>query len=70
MKDLSHDNINAFLGICPEANHACILMAYATRGSLQDVLLNDGIALTWDFKLSLVTDIARGMKYLHSSVIG
>ena len=70
MKDIHHENINQFLGICFEITNASILMEYAVRGSLQDVLLDDRIKLTMDFKLSIAADIASGMKYLHSSEIG
>ncbi len=69
MKDLKHENLNRFVGLCTESPNACILTMYATRGSLQDILNEESIKLTVDFKLSLVTDIANGMKYLHQSVI-
>lgn len=70
MKDIKHDNVNTFIGICLEQPNSCVLMTYASRGSLADVLQNGDVKLTWDFKLSIITDIAQGMKYLHASAIG
>ncbi|KAK2153162.1 hypothetical protein LSH36_305g02012, partial [Paralvinella palmiformis] len=32
-----------------------------------DILANENITLDWDFKLSLLTDLVKGMKYLHAS---
>lgn len=34
---------------------------------MQDVLIMDDIKLDWSFRLSLLTDLVRGMRYLHSS---
>lgn len=42
---------------------------YCSRGSLQDVLIMDEIKLDWSFRLSLLTDLVRGMRYLHSSAM-
>ena len=70
MREVHHENINTFLGICLEANHQSVLMAFATRGSLRDVLLDKDSELSLDFKLSIMTDLARGMGYLHSTNIG
>ena len=70
MRDITHENLNRFIGACVDRPHVCILMMYCMRGSLQDVLENDKFKLTWDFKISIATDICKGMQYLHSSVIG
>jgi len=32
---------------------------YCSRGSLQDVLVQDEIKLDWSFRLSLLTDLVR-----------
>ncbi|KAG9483890.1 hypothetical protein GDO78_009680 [Eleutherodactylus coqui] len=45
---------------------------YCERGSLRDVLNDkisypDGTFMDWEFKISVMYDIAKGMSYLHSS---
>lgn len=73
MHALAHDNVNAFIGICidlPAAGEAYVLMSYATRGSLADVLADEELKLTHDFKLSIINDIACGMRALHNSTVG
>lgn len=66
MKELHHDNVNAFIGVCLEVPHANVLMAYASHGSLQDAIAAGDTELTWDFKISILTDIAQGMVAVQS----
>lgn len=46
-----------------------MVFEYCSRGSLQDVLIMDDIKLDWSFRLSLLTDLVRGMRYLHSTAL-
>lgn len=46
---------------------AALIFAACARGSLEDVLMADDIRLDWTFRLSLLTDLVRGMRYLHAS---
>ncbi|KAM7315091.1 atrial natriuretic peptide receptor 1 [Ixodes scapularis] len=69
MKDLQHDHIVRFLGVCEDSPHCCLVTEYCPRGSLQDILENDEIKLDWMFRYSLMHDIVKGMAYLHSSVL-
>ena len=59
VRELSHENVNPFVGACVDAPNVCILMLYANKGSLQDVLQNDNMNLSWDFKISFATDIVK-----------
>ena len=59
VRELSHENLNPFVGASVEAPNVYILMLYANKGSLQDALQNDHINLSWDFKISFATDIAK-----------
>lgn len=43
------------------------MWAHCWRGSLEDVLKEDDIKLDWTFRLSLLTDLVKGMRYLHAS---
>ncbi|XP_024942197.1 guanylate cyclase 32E [Cephus cinctus] len=69
LRDLRHDNLNAFIGACTDPPNICIVVEYCARGSLKDILENEDIKLDNMFMASLVGDIIRGMIYLHESVI-
>ncbi|XP_070550787.1 atrial natriuretic peptide receptor 1-like [Ptychodera flava] len=69
VRDVSHANLNPFVGACIDPPNICIVSHYCSKGSLQDVLENDNIKLDWMFKMSFAMDIARGMEYLHTSPI-
>ncbi|XP_052747507.1 retinal guanylyl cyclase 1 [Bicyclus anynana] len=68
MQGLRHENVNPFLGCLAELRPALVWAACA-RGSLEDVLMADEVALDWTFRLSLLTDLVRGMRYLHRSPV-
>lgn len=59
LRDIRHDNLNAFIGACTEPPNICIITEYCTRGSLKDVLENDDVKLDNMFIASLVGDIIR-----------
>ncbi|XP_076581448.1 retinal guanylyl cyclase 2 isoform X2 [Chaetodon auriga] len=65
MKDMRHENINPFLGFFHDCGVFAIVTEFCSRGSLEDLLLNDDVKLDWMFKSSLVLDLIKGMKYLH-----
>lgn len=44
-----------------------LVFDHCGRGSLEDVLMADEIKLDWTFRLSLLTDLVKGMRYLHAS---
>lgn len=44
-----------------------LVFEHCSRGSLQDILIMDDIKLDWSFRLSLLTDLVRGMRYIHMS---
>ena len=56
---ISHENVNPFIGICTEAPTVSVLMLYADRGSLQDVLTETKYDINWEFRICLATDIAK-----------
>ena len=58
MSTIKHENINQFIGVCIVAPNVCILMQYAYKGCLRDVLLNDSMNINADFLHSFVLDIA------------
>ncbi|XP_043264034.1 uncharacterized protein LOC122404161 isoform X3 [Colletes gigas] len=64
---LRHENLNPLIGCLNEPTRPCLVYEYCSRGSLEDVLMQDEIKLDWSFRLSLLTDLVRGMRYLHGT---
>lgn len=67
IRDIRHDNLTQFIGACVDSPNICILFQYCPKGSLQDILENEDVKLDNMFVTSLVTDIIKGMVYLHST---
>ncbi|XP_034532557.1 retinal guanylyl cyclase 2 [Notolabrus celidotus] len=65
MKDLRHENVNPFQGFFHDCGVFAIVTEFCSRGSLEDLLLNDDVKLDWMFKSSLLLDLIKGMRYLH-----
>uniref|UniRef100_A0A3B4AZ87 Guanylate cyclase n=1 Tax=Periophthalmus magnuspinnatus TaxID=409849 RepID=A0A3B4AZ87_9GOBI len=65
MKDMRHENVNLFLGFFHDCGVFAIVTEFCSRGSLEDLLLNQDVKLDWMFKSSLLLDLIKGMKYLH-----
>lgn len=69
IRDVHHPNVTNFFGACVDPPNICILTEYCSRGSLQEIILNEEIKLDTIFVHSFIVDIAMGMEYLHSTVI-
>ncbi|VDM36266.1 unnamed protein product [Hydatigera taeniaeformis] len=67
MRQIRRENVNAFAGCCMTPDSFSLVFDYCHRGSLQDVINNRSITFDWDFKLSLMNDMIRGMEFLHST---
>ncbi|KAM9324583.1 guanylate cyclase 2G-like [Gastrophryne carolinensis] len=67
IRELKHENLITFFGVCVEPPNVCIVTQYCKKGSIKDVLQNNDIELDWMFKLSFAYDIINGMGFLHSS---
>lgn len=62
---LRHPNIIPLFGICNEPSHYCMVMQYATNGSLYHFLHSDN-PLEWSLRWNIAIDIARGILHLHT----
>ncbi|XP_075071627.1 guanylate cyclase 2G-like [Mixophyes fleayi] len=67
IRELKHENLLTFFGVCTDSPTVCIVTQYCKKGSLKDVLQNHDIELDWVFKLSFAYDIVNGMGFLHNS---
>ncbi|KAL2080486.1 hypothetical protein ACEWY4_024279 [Coilia grayii] len=70
MRDVQNEHLTRFIGACIDPPNICIITEYCPRGSLQDLMESDSITLDWMFRYSLISDIVKGMAFLHNSVIG
>jgi guanylate cyclase, other len=68
MREMRHENIITFIGASVD-HQVAILTTYCARGSLADVLANEDLYLDYMFISSLVSDILKGLTYLHDSEI-
>ncbi|XP_011872012.1 PREDICTED: atrial natriuretic peptide receptor 1 isoform X2 [Vollenhovia emeryi] len=71
VRDVTSENTVRFVGacLCSPLPTVLILTEYCPRGSLKDVLENEAIKLDWNFRMSLIHDIVKGMSYLHASEV-
>ncbi|KAF6339437.1 guanylate cyclase 2C [Rhinolophus ferrumequinum] len=65
-------NLTKFYGTVKLDSMIFGVIEYCERGSLREVLNDtisypDGTFMDWEFKISVLYDIAKGMSYLHSS---
>ncbi|XP_067858911.1 guanylate cyclase 2G [Heptranchias perlo] len=67
IRELRHENLVTFFGVCIDPPHTYIISQYCRKGSLKDILKNTDFQLDWIFKLSLAYDMVNGMIFLHDS---
>ncbi|XP_068162276.1 guanylate cyclase 2G [Antennarius striatus] len=67
MKEMKHENLVQFFGVCLEPQNVCFVMQYCRKGSLEDVLRASDDELDGIFKLSFAYDIVNGMDFIHKS---
>ncbi|CAD5119279.1 DgyrCDS7907 [Dimorphilus gyrociliatus] len=69
VKNIEHENINPYRGVCIDYRYPCLLLDYCSRGSLHTVFKNSRFKLDSTFELSFSIDICKGLDYLHNSPI-
>ena len=68
LRELNHKNINPFIGASMKSKeNILILTEFCSRGSLQDILANREIRLDHLWVASFISDLGKGMRFLHYS---
>ncbi|KAG0352818.1 hypothetical protein BG005_007801, partial [Podila minutissima] len=66
---LRHPKLVELVGVCLQPPDICIVYEHCSKGTLNEVLANPDLNFNWLFKLSFMSDISRGMEFLHNSKI-
>uniref|UniRef100_A0AAY4C7W4 Guanylate cyclase n=1 Tax=Denticeps clupeoides TaxID=299321 RepID=A0AAY4C7W4_9TELE len=66
MKDMRQENVNPFMAFFHDCGVFAIVTEFCSRGSLEDLLINEHVKLDWMFKSSILLDLIKGMRYLHN----
>ncbi|CAF0863567.1 unnamed protein product [Brachionus calyciflorus] len=69
LREMKHENLNTFFGIIIDSSIPTLVYEYASRGSLEDILLKEHFKLDWNFKWFMLIDLCRAMRFIHSSEI-
>lgn len=59
LRDMRHENLNLFLGLFFDSGIFGVVTEHCSRGSLEDLLINEEVRLDWMFKSSLLVDLIR-----------
>ncbi|CAM8896488.1 unnamed protein product [Rhodiola kirilowii] len=63
---LHHRNLVNLIGYCAEKGRNILVYVYMSNGSLASHLYNEKMEpLSWNLRLQIALDIARGLEYLH-----
>jgi serine/threonine protein kinase len=65
----AHPNIIQLLGFCTDPGHYCVVMEFAEKGSLEDLLqsISEHPEMKqWQCRIKMGLDVTKGMNFLHS----
>ncbi|XP_019702804.1 calcium/calmodulin-regulated receptor-like kinase 1 isoform X1 [Elaeis guineensis] len=66
---LHHRNLVNLVGYCAEKGQHMLIYEYMTHGSLDSHLYSEKHeALSWEWRVTIALDVARGLEYLHDGV--
>ncbi|XP_020221757.1 G-type lectin S-receptor-like serine/threonine-protein kinase LECRK4 [Cajanus cajan] len=60
-----HRNLVGLLGFCNEQNHRLLVYEKMENGTLSNFLFGEGGKPSWESRVRIVLEIARGLLYLH-----
>ncbi|KAF2310094.1 hypothetical protein GH714_006511 [Hevea brasiliensis] len=69
LSKIYHKNLVSLLGFCYEVGEQMLVYEYVSNGSLKDCISGkSGVRLSWERRLKIALDSARGLAYLHDHV--
>ncbi|XP_062232900.1 G-type lectin S-receptor-like serine/threonine-protein kinase SD2-5 [Phragmites australis] len=65
--NIHHINLVRLIGFCAEKSHRLLVYEYMSKGSLDKWIYcrDDNTPLDWHTRCRIITDIAKGLAYLH-----
>ncbi|KAI9083079.1 hypothetical protein K1719_034983 [Acacia pycnantha] len=67
---LHHRNLVNLIGYCAEKGQHMLIYVYMSKGSLASHLYSEeNKALSWDLRVHIALDVARGLEYLHDGAV-
>ncbi|KAI1286498.1 Atrial natriuretic peptide receptor 1 [Halotydeus destructor] len=67
LRDICHENLIRFIGLCPDDGNIAILTEFSQKGNLRELLDNEAFKMDWPFRFSLISDILEGLIFIHNS---
>ena len=65
MRALRHPHIVYFYGCGVDQSSSFLVLEYMARGSLDQILRDTTIDLSWELRIKFAQDASSGMKFLH-----
>ncbi|VDP84412.1 unnamed protein product [Echinostoma caproni] len=65
IRKFEHPNLTELVGISVETSYVHFYWEYCPKASLGSIIRRMALPLNWTFRLSLLTDIANGLMFLH-----
>ncbi|XP_067929737.1 guanylate cyclase 32E-like [Watersipora subatra] len=69
MISLHHENVARFYGVCISHSEFVLVNEYCIKGSLEELLQFEPVNLDEIFVASLLSDITKGMTFIHTSCL-
>lgn len=69
MREMTHKNVNEFIGLSIDGIQFLSIWKFCNRGSLYDVITTGSLNIDWFFMVSLMKDIADVRNFIFIYVL-